>query len=223
MSAQLDQIDLRSLESVDGAVSLVSNEDAFGIASQEVPRSARELQLFGPYWSQVILSTVPLLLGDLLALGVALGCGYGLTSWLSAGGSVDFGWLLLLTGSTMPATFALFGLYPGTGLKALAELGQVALATALLFAVFLILAITNGVGTTTMLTFIVAAIGLMAIVPLFRNVTRWLASSFDWWGQPALDIRRRRSCQTSLQLLFVASSSWHSAGGNHRRLVRQIS
>jgi Undecaprenyl-phosphate galactose phosphotransferase WbaP len=127
-----------------------------------------------------------LLLGDLLALGVSLGGAYGLTSWLATGGSVEFGWLLMLTGLIMPATFALFGLYPGTGLKARAELGQVALATTLLFAVFLILAITNGVGTPTMLTFIVAAIGLQATVPLFRNVTRWLASSFDWWGQPAL-------------------------------------
>lgn len=185
MSAQLDQFELRSLESIDQAVGVPVMEDVLAMDAREAPSTATKSRLFGPYWSQVILSTLPLLLGDLAALGVSLGGAYGLTSWLTAE-SVNFGWVLLMTCSTMPATFALFGLYPGTGLKALAESGLVALATTLLFAVFLILAITNGVGKETMLTFIVGAIGLQATVPLFRNLTRYLASSFHWWGQPAL-------------------------------------
>lgn len=186
MSAQLDQIEMRALEAADTSVGVPSLKDTQAPPSQEIPAKAHTLPVVGPYWSQVILSTLPLMVGDLLALGLSLGCAAVVTTWLAVGGPVELGWTLLMTGSIMPATFALFGLYPGTGLKALAESGQIALATTLLFAVFLILAIANGVGTATMAAFVIGAIMLQVLTPVLRHLTRWLASKFRWWGQPAL-------------------------------------
>ena len=76
------------------------------------------------YWTQLILNSLPLLLADLLALGCSLGCAYILASWLLAATPFEFGWILMLTALTMPATFAVLRLYPGTGLNAVAELGK---------------------------------------------------------------------------------------------------
>ena len=142
---------------------------------------------FGPaYWSQIILSSLPLLLADLLALGCSLSCAYGIASWLPAATTIEFSWLLMLTALTMSATFAVLRLYPGTGLNAVVELGQVGLATTLLLAIFLIAAHTFSTGTGTAWTLVVTCIILLATVPVFRGVARKLASPFHWWGQPVL-------------------------------------
>ncbi len=142
--------------------------------------------LCAPYWSQLALNTLPLLLGDILAICLSLGCAYGVTNWLAAEMPVDFGWFLMLSGLAIPLTFALFGLYPGTGLNAVAELAQVALATTLVFAIFLISANTYRGGTAAMLAFAITWISVLLMVPVFRAAARRLASPFDWWGLPVL-------------------------------------
>ena len=139
-----------------------------------------------PNWSRLIVNALPLLLADIAALGVSLGFAYVLAWWLSAELAPNFGWLLMLTGLTMPVTFVLFGLYPGTGLNAVAELAQVALATTLLFSIFLISAQTYGTGTTSVMAVFVACLGLPAAVSLLRAMARTMVCSYRWWGQPVL-------------------------------------
>lgn len=177
MSTQLEQLQAPTFDLVEETISVTSER-----LNSEVSDKAH----VAPYWTRLILNTLPVLLADLLALGCSLGCAYGLTSWLSADVGFSLSWLLLVAGLTVPATFALFGLYPGTGLKAVAELGQVALATALSFAILLIAANATNAGVEIVLTLIIAAIGLQVLVPQFRIVARKLASPHTWWGQPVL-------------------------------------
>lgn len=167
---------------------------ARSVASIAVTPDARYGGFCAPYWSQLILNTLPLLLADILAIGGSLGCTYGV-NWLWPGMSVDFGWLLMLSGLTIPVTFALFGLYPGTGLNAVTELAQVALATTLVFAIFLISAITYSGGTVTISAFVVMWISVLIMVPVYRDFARTLASSFDWWGVPVLLFGRGEKAQ----------------------------
>jgi Undecaprenyl-phosphate galactose phosphotransferase WbaP len=191
MSPQLDQLEQPALISVQDAVAL--DEGTVALDAREQPYEQHEqsfdfrgLGIFGPYWSQIMLSSLPLLVGDLLALSVTVVTAYGLTNWLSASEPVAFGSLLLLTSVTMPIAFASFGLYPGTGLKNAAEMGKVALASAILFVAIIFAASISGVDKLSLLPLIIAAIALQATVPLFRSVARTLAAKFRWWGQPAL-------------------------------------
>ena len=139
-----------------------------------------------PNWSRLIVNALPLMLADIAALGVSLGFAYGLVWSISPELPANFVWLLMLMGLTMPLIFALFGLYPGTGLNAVAELAQVALATTLLFSIFIISAHTYGTGTTSVLAVFVAFLSLPAVVSLLRATARTTASSYRWWGQPVL-------------------------------------
>ncbi len=141
---------------------------------------------YAPTWSRLVLNALPLFLADLAALSVAFAFAFTVNAALGVNVTSSFTWLMMLTGLILPLTFALFGLYPGTGLNAVAELAQVALATTLLFSILLISARLDGVETTIVLSLFAACLCLPAAVSLFRAIARTLASSLPWWGQPVL-------------------------------------
>ena len=143
------------------------------------------------YCFRFIVNSLPLLLADLLALGCSLGCAYGMASLLPAGTSVEFGWLFMLTALTLPVAFAVMRLYPATGLNAVAELGQVGLAIVLLLAVFLTTTSMYGLGADTAIIVVVTCVILLATIPLFRVVARYLGVTVPLVGTTGNYFRRQ--------------------------------
>jgi Undecaprenyl-phosphate galactose phosphotransferase WbaP len=139
-----------------------------------------------PGWSRVVLSALPLLIADLIALGVVLAFGHMLIDavWMDVTAGAQ--WAVVLTGLALPLTFLVFGLYPGTGLNVVSELAQVSVATVLLCTIFLISARLAGVAPPVLLLVFIASVALAGFVSLSRAIARTLASRYGWWGEPVL-------------------------------------
>jgi len=138
------------------------------------------------YSTQVLLTSAPLVLSDLLALALSL----LLSSLTPAGGSgllpgVDPLPLRLALSGLLVVMFTLLGLYPGTGLNPVIELKQTSLALTLLFAPFILADFLHGGGWSVTLLTSSWLLSLM-LVPLLRFSARAAASRCNWWGQPAM-------------------------------------
>ena len=138
------------------------------------------------YSTQVLLTSAPLVLSDLLALSLSL----LLSSLTPAGESgllpgVDPLPLRLALSGLLVVMFTLLGLYPGTGLNPVIELKQTSLSLTLLFAPFILADFLHGGGWSVTLLTSSWLLSLM-LVPLLRFSARAAASRCNWWGQPAM-------------------------------------
>jgi hypothetical protein len=90
------------------------------------------------YTTQVLLTILPLVIADLLAL---IGCIFlAFTVLDSFAQDYRPNWppLLIWLSAAFLVTYLMFGLYPGTGHNPITELRQISAATTLLFTVFLL-------------------------------------------------------------------------------------
>lgn len=139
---------------------------------------------------QIVLTALPLMMADWLALFVA------------AGGSSSFGLLvlgaqpgsgvwppLILIIATFTAVGMLMGLYPATGVSPVFELRQSVLAAALAFALMLL--VNNSFGTVSILEWTVGIAGgcvACILVPIVRMSARKMLRDQSWWGERAVII-----------------------------------
>lgn len=142
-----------------------------------------------PYLRQQLVTSLPLLVSDLLGLAIVFG-----SISLTAGAFGDD--LLRLFPYLALALFtanAMNGLYPAVGIHPAEEFRKCGISTSTMAATALSLAIASS--DTSFGHFIVGIViwlGLLVGIPMTRSAARILAGRFDFWAQPVLivgDIR----------------------------------
>ncbi len=139
---------------------------------------------------RVLLTAVPLLIGD---LGALLGC-FGIGALLVATffptvGVASLLTLLPLITLTYVGIGLLFGLFPATAFSPIHELRQLVVAASLTFGFSL--AFNVMVGDATLVQSAVGvALAAVAIVtlPMMRAIVRKIFSRFEWWGEKVIVI-----------------------------------
>jgi hypothetical protein len=137
------------------------------------------------YLTQVILTSAPLIVADLLA---SIGsCIFAIISQNGLNLSIELELLSLLPFLAMifPFVYLIFGLYPGSGLSPIFELRQITVATTLIFIGFFAVSLPLS-GIIPLSLVVIAWITLIVTAPIMRFIFRRLFSHFQWWGQPVL-------------------------------------
>lgn len=138
------------------------------------------------YVAQVLMTSAPLLLADLLSVSVAMLIAFPIAGAVApAFTGLQSNLLLLFLPAVVLIVNTLLGLYPGTGLHPVSEMRQTCIATVLAFSGFVgaTLVDRNDGGA-----FALSATCLIAVllVPIMRSLARTLCSGFSAWGQPVI-------------------------------------
>ncbi|KPJ93409.1 MAG: hypothetical protein AMJ53_07300 [Gammaproteobacteria bacterium SG8_11] len=156
------------------------------MTSEEQRNGTLERRWGKRYLTQVLLTSAPLVVADLLASVCA--CVLAIISHGGPSLSTELRLLSLLPLFAMVFLFVylMFGLYPGNGLSPVFELRQITIATTMVYIVFLAasLALSNNKFSTVMLG--TAWLFSILAVPIMRSLFRRLCARFRWWGQPVL-------------------------------------
>lgn len=138
------------------------------------------------YFVQVVLTSLPLIAADIVALATAACCVAAAASWLAEGPDVSLLQVVPPLAVALVLVNGLVGLYPGVGLNPVVEFRQTCVALSLLCGVLgaTMLRESHSLGEYLFLlgTWCVS----LAFSPLLRSVTRSLAGRCRWWGQPAI-------------------------------------
>src|SRR6056297_180031 len=141
-------------------------------------------------FGQIVLTSLPLLAGDLL---VVLGCFYG-AALLTAFGigqapHANFWFQGLAVAGGFVAIGLLMGLYPATGISPVYELRQLVLSG---FSAFALMLLTNAL--VARLSPVEAAVGVAGglgavfLLPVVRASVRHMVAHRSWWGERAVII-----------------------------------
>ena len=143
-------------------------------------------------WRVALLTTLPLILVDVVTVLLCILCSWGLMSLLGLSDFrikelfIEFPVLVILS-------FFAFGLYPAIAMNVIVELKRGVLATSLAFAVFALgLRGYGWFNDATLLTCMAWLLSLIAL-PTMRIIARRYLSKRSWWGYQALLIGGRRS------------------------------
>ena len=129
------------------------------------------------------LTSLPLAMGDVLAVAMATSLSAYGVCFLASGYTVDVPVVVGLLSLAVFLGDLLFGLYPGVGLYLVVELRQVSTASTLLFTVFGVASFGRPADA-----FFVGAAWVLTLVlsPIVRSMVRSLVAHSRWWGQPAI-------------------------------------
>ncbi|MAT14141.1 MAG: UDP-phosphate galactose phosphotransferase [Planctomyces sp.] len=155
----------------------------------------REIVPVGASFSrQVILTTIPLVLSDL----VSLLC----SAWWSqvAVSLVGYPTLPLETSVpvlsvTMLLVFGFLGLYPAAGLHRVLETRQLLLGTSLFMMMSAVGVAAYSSGPSPLMSICMTWLLTLFLIPTFRSGVRSFCTAARWWGQPALILGRGKTAE----------------------------
>jgi Undecaprenyl-phosphate galactose phosphotransferase WbaP len=137
------------------------------------------------YLAQVLLTSTPLVIADLLALIGSLLLAVMSPGWLNLATNSALLHLIPFLAAILLFVYFMFGLYPGSGLSPIFELRQTTVATTLVFFGFLAATLPmNKMHPHFIL--VVAWLLTIAAAPIMRFLFRRIFSNFQWWGHPVL-------------------------------------
>ncbi len=177
-------------------------------ALSAVPRPGRQVVL--PRHSRGLTSLLQfgtLLLSDVVALTIAASIAYGVWARGMLGQPLSLYRDLLPVLAVFPLIFAAFGLYPGFGLGAPEIIRRLVSATSLTFVLL--------AGATFMVklppeysrvTFGVAWVLSLALLPVMRYLVLSATRKFSWWGIPTVVIGNPTQIELTMDLLQDAKS-----------------
>lgn len=159
---------------------------AYHPAVEGCRNKAKSGEISRRYPTQLLLTSAPLVVADLLALVSSVFLAFVFVGLLGFDFRPDLASVLPLLSGALLLIYAISGLYPGTGMNPIVELRQISIVTTLLFAALFAASLVHG-GDGAFLSFLVAAfLFSIVFVPILRFIARSLASHFRWWGQPVL-------------------------------------
>jgi Undecaprenyl-phosphate galactose phosphotransferase WbaP len=163
-----------------------SKSNGSRLTSEEHKNGAPTIRVRRGYLTQVLMTSAPLLVADLLAA-----VGACVLATVAHGGlnlSMELKLLSLLPFLAMVFIFVylMFGLYPGNGLSPIFELRQITIATTVVFMVFLLASLAFSVKGIPAIMPVTAWLFSILAVPVMRSIFRKLFARFKWWGQPVL-------------------------------------
>lgn len=173
-----------------------SSSDSVTVAEVAAPQDAAHvLSPYQPkhgvfanrrYLGQVLITSAPLAVADLLSVLAAMLIAFQLTGVLAP----DFlgphsNLLLVLLPGVLLIVNTLLGLYPATGLHPVSEMRQTCIAVVLAFAGFFGAALVHRDNNDGW-TLLVACLLAVLLVPLMRSIARTIGSGFQAWGHPVI-------------------------------------
>src|SRR5262245_22451386 len=138
------------------------------------------------YTTQLLLTSLPLFIVDLLALVGCIFLAVAVLGFFESLSQLNCARLLPWLSVAFLVTYVLFGLYPGAGHNPIAELRQISSATTLLFTIFFAASCLLHKGQPVMGLFATTWLFSLVLLPIMRAAARLLFSNFRWWGQPVL-------------------------------------
>ncbi len=147
------------------------------------------------YTRQLVLTALPLLLSDLVAIAASCSIAIGLASITGASAPAGFLSLLYLAvAATIIASFLAMGLYGNVGLHPIYEFRQCAVSTSLVFVLIAAMVTLQSGAIAAALVYPL----LLVTLPLYRTALRNRLVHTSWWGIRCLVF----SCDRRLQRLF---------------------
>lgn len=146
---------------------------------QPSPRVANGSADHFKYFFQMVKTSAPLVVADLLALTFSILSGWIIASCMGVVGAASAPPMIVFTlvlGLT--ALFMILGLYSGMGMNPIYEFRQCITGICLLFVFIAATLISTGNGTFVLFTFPV----MLLVVPITRSAVRGLLSKTNWWG-----------------------------------------
>lgn len=136
---------------------------------------------------QTLRTALPLLTADICAALVATLAAYALTRAIWPGAELRWSGLALGVTLLVVVVNQLLGLYPGSGLSAVAEMRLTSRGALYAMTLFVIFALP-ALGTSAAMRMLVPLTWglLLVLLPLGRLPVRAVFSRYRWWGQPAL-------------------------------------
>jgi Undecaprenyl-phosphate galactose phosphotransferase WbaP len=172
-----NQISANALHPKFARPTLASDKQSLGAASHKTGKR---------YLTQVLLTSAPLAVADLLALVGACLLAIIFYGGLNLSTELKFLSLLPFLTSVFLFVYMMFGLYPGNGLSPIFELRQITIATTMVFIIFLAAGMALSVKNIPAGMVGTAWLFSILAVPIMRSLFRRLCSRFQWWGQPVL-------------------------------------
>ena len=139
----------------------------------------------GTFLVDDVLTSMPLLLADLIAITTAWTMASLLGRWILGMNAVDLSSL----GAALvcfPLAFLMLGTYPGVTTSATRELESLVVAIGAVALGFFALALSGSVIGNEIVQQIFFVVALLILVPLGRSFSRSIGSTFRWWRQPTL-------------------------------------
>jgi len=133
----------------------------------------------------VLLTSVPLILGDFLATMGSIFCAVMAHRWLNLTAELEILSILPFLSLSLLIVYFMFGLYPGSGLSPIFELRQITISTTLIY-IGLFAASLPFHNIIPWFILFTAWILSIISVPVIRFILRRIVSRFEWWGQPVL-------------------------------------
>jgi exopolysaccharide biosynthesis polyprenyl glycosylphosphotransferase len=164
-------------------VSKERNMDKLDTAFPENPLQKKEHYIFHD-----VLTSVPILAFDLIAIVIACGISSSIQYFLFDHGSVFDYSSLLIALILFPTAFLLMGTYPGVSVIATDELANVFKATTVASLGMMAYLLASGASDAVqvILAYSFFVFPLLVLVPLGRSLSRKIGSKFHWWRQPTL-------------------------------------
>ncbi len=131
------------------------------------------------------MTSLVLLLGDLVAIALASGSALILASFLDQAPVIQ-GWHVLIIAVAVPLAFMLADLYPGAGVSPVDEMRSIILILSTFALTFLVAGLAQGLGITALLQLGVIYVATVLLVIEMRILLRELLARRPWWGVPAV-------------------------------------
>lgn len=131
------------------------------------------------YFFQLVKTSAPLVVVDVLSLLTSLFCGWCVAACLGFATEFTVPPLILLTFVlSLAALFTILGLYSGMGMHPIYEFRQCMTGVCLMFVFLAATLVSTGNSFAILLTFPV----MLFMVPVARSVARSILSESTWWG-----------------------------------------
>ena len=150
--------------------------------------------------AQLLLTSIPLIFADLLALVGANLLAFVVVVLVSDHSQIALASILPLLFLVFVMVNTIVGLYPGTGMNPVVELRQTTIASSLLYTPFTASALWHNDGSLSVLLGVASGF-TMLFAPFLRSVMRARFSHFRWWGQPTLIVGKNHSAERYFELL----------------------
>ncbi|MCA9040373.1 MAG: undecaprenyl-phosphate galactose phosphotransferase WbaP [Planctomycetaceae bacterium] len=166
--------------------------------------SQRIVPVEASFSRQVILTTLPLLLSDLVALVCAVWWSHIAVTTLGYA-SIPLSTLLPVLSVTMLLVFGLLELYPAAGLHRVLETRQLLLGTSLFMMISAVCIAAYASGPSPLGQVLITWLLGLFLLPTFRSGVRSFCTRPRWWGQPALILGKGKTAEKLYQSLHKNS------------------
>lgn len=137
------------------------------------------------YAWQVLLTSLPLFLADMLGLAALLSIAEFLDAAL-LGRAADTMTVIPQIALALFLSHTAFGLYPGVGMNCITEIRRTAFSLTVVFGTISAVLLASLPDAARVAPLVVTYVSLLLLAPMLRQFSRSVAARYCWWGQRAI-------------------------------------